>query len=132
MAKRAKKDDGEAGEGHGVSAFRGNGFDPAIAQGFVDRVENLYSDLATAKSEFMNQAKLIHADVKEVLKEAKEAGIPKKSLKSVIKTRKLQRDLEDVRNDLEGDDQDSYDQLCHALGTFVETPLGGAAVSAAA
>lgn len=134
MAKRVKKDkEPEPGEGgSGVAAFRGNGFDPAIVNSFVTRIENLYSDIATEKSEFMSRCKVIHGDVKEVLTEAKNAGIPKKSLKSLIKQRDLQNKIEDVRNDLEGDDQDSFDQLCLALGAFAETGLGAAAMSATA
>lgn len=131
MAKRAKKEK-EAGEdGAGVSAFRGNGFDPAIAQGFVQRVENLHSNLATEKSEFMTRCKVIHSDIKEVMTEAKNAGIPKKALKNVVKHRALLNKAEDVRNDLEGEDQDSFDQLLHALGSFAETGLGEAALKAA-
>lgn len=134
MARRVKKDkEPEPGEGgNGVAAFRGNGFDPAIAKGFVDRIENLHSDLAAEKGEFMQKCKVIHADIKEVLTEAKNAGIPKKPLKSLVKQRKLERDIEDIRTDLEGDDQDSFDQLCLALGKFAETGLGAAALDAAA
>lgn len=132
MAKRVKKDKPEEDTGNGVAAFRGNGFDPQIAQGFVDRIENLYADIATEKSEFMTRCKVIHGDVKEVLTEAKNAGIPKKALRNVIKKRKLENDIEGIRADLEGDDQDSFDQLVFALGKFAETGLGAAAVQAAA
>lgn len=134
MAPRVKKSkEPEPGEGgNGVAAFRGNGYDPAIVNGFVTRIEKLYSDIATEKSEFMSRCKVIHGDVKEVLTEAKNAGIPKKSLKSLIKQRDLLGKVENIRNDLEGDDQDSFDQLCLALGAFAQTGLGAAAVERAA
>jgi uncharacterized protein (UPF0335 family) len=134
MARRVKKDkEPEPGEGgSGVAAFRGNGFDPDIAKGFVDRIENLHGDLASEKGEFMARCKVIQADIKEVLTEAKNAGIPKKPLKSLVKQRKLERDIENIRTDLEGDDQDSFDQLVMALGKFAETELGAAAVQQAA
>lgn len=134
MARRVKKDkEPEPGaDGNGVSAFRGNGFDPEIAKKFVDRLENLNNDMAAEKGEFMARCKVIHADYKEVLTEAKNAGIPKKPLKSLVKQRKLERDIEDIRTDLEGDDQDSFDQLVLALGKFAETDLGAAAMKDAA
>lgn len=132
MAKRAKKEKEPGEDGAGVSAFRGNGFDPSIAHSFVSRVENLHGDLATEKSEFMTRCKVIHSDIKEVLTEAKNAGIPKKALKNVIKHRALLNKVEDVRNDLEGEDQDNFDQLLNALGNFAGTDLGAAAVERAA
>lgn len=132
MAKRVKKEEQEPEDGHGVSAFRGNGFDPDKVLNFVERIENLHQDLAVKKGEFMSECRLIHDDVKEVLKEAKNAGIPKKSLKAVVKKRQLTRDIDDLRDDLEGEDQDSYDQLLSALGDFRNTDLGGAAADRAA
>lgn len=134
MAPRVKKPKDESAEdsGNGVAAFRGNGFDPAIAQKFVDRIENLNAVIATEKSEFMTRCKVVHGDIREVLTEAKNAGIPKKALKNVVKKRKLENDIEGIRADLEGDDQDSYDQLVFALGKFAETDLGAAAQKAAA
>jgi uncharacterized protein (UPF0335 family) len=132
MAKRVKKESEPEDTGNGVAAFRGNGFDPAIANSFIERCERLYSGIDTLKGEFMQQCKTVHDDVKEVLKEAKNAGIPKKAMKSVLKQRKLERDIEDIRTDLEGDDQDSFDQLVVALGKFAETDLGAAAASRAA
>lgn len=128
---RKKKDDTTEDTGNGVAAFRGNGFDPAIVGSFVSRYENLNGDLATKKSDFMNDCKITHGDINELLNEAKGAGIPKKALKSLVKQRSLERKIEDVRNDLEGDDQDSFDQLALAMGVFAETDLGAAAMKAA-
>lgn len=134
MAPRVKKEkEPEPGEGgSGVAAFRGNGFDPAIAGPFVSRVENLNSDIGKLKSAFLLECKAIHADIKEVMTEAKNAGIPKKSLRNVVKKRKLERDIEGIREDLDGEDQDNYDQLVIAMDRYIETPLGAAAIQAAA
>jgi len=137
MAGRVRKPKEEkapepGAEGNGVAAFRGNGFDPAIAKGFVDRIENLYADIATEKSEFMTRCKVIHSDIKEVLTEAKNAGIPKKAMRNVIRKRKLENDIEGIRADLDGDDQDSFDQLVIALDKFADTDLGAAAMEKAA
>lgn len=134
MAKRTKKSDSTSNEpeGHGVSALRGNGFDKEAVEGFVSRIENLNGDLATEKSEFMTRCKTIRGDIKDVFDEAKGAGIPKKELKRVIKRRALENKIENLREELEGDEQHNYDMLLHALGHLADTPLGGAALQAAA
>jgi uncharacterized protein (UPF0335 family) len=132
MAKRVKKEDQEPGDGHGVSAFRGNGYDPQILGGFNTRIANLYGDLATEKGESMARCRAIHQDIDAVLKEAKNAGIPKKEFKAVIKKRTLLAKAEEIRADLEGDSVETFDQIEFALGKFAETDLGAAALNAAA
>lgn len=126
MAKRAKKTEGD---GHGVSALRGNGFDKAAATAFVHRVENVHAEIATEKSKFMTRCKELHSDVTAILDEAKGAGIPKKAIRNVVKKHALEAKLEDIRDSLDGDDLDSYDQLLQALGELGGTPLGQAAVA---
>lgn len=134
MARRAKKEETPEprAEGNGVSAFRGNGYDPAILGAFNARVENLYGDLATEKGESMARCRAIHQDIDAVLAEAKNAGIPKKEFKGVIKKRTLLAKAEAIRSDLEGDSQNTFDQIEFALGKFAETELGAAAMEKAA
>lgn len=106
----------------------GNGFDPAVVSGFVQRIESLGDDLLTERSEYMTRCKSIRGDIKLVLDEAKDAGIPRKELKLAVKTRELQRKVDAIREDLEGDEQDNYDMIRHALGDLADTPLGAAAL----
>lgn len=128
MAKRAKATDG--GEPTGVEAIRGNGFDPEKVKSFKQRIENLYGDMATAQSEYMTECKVIRGDIKEVLDEAKGEGIPKKEFKKVIEACRLANKIENIRNDLEGDEQDNYDLLMTAIGGLADLPLGQAAIAA--
>lgn len=113
MAKRAKP---EQPDGHGVSAFRGNGFDPAIMQSLTDRILNLHGDLDRIASERMAESKEVRKDMDEVYTEAKNAGIPKKAFKAKIKKILLEQKVEALREDLEGDEQDAFDQIEQALG----------------
>lgn len=129
MAKNVKQQNGQ--DGHGVSAIRGNGYDPEAVKSFVARVENLNGDMATEKSEFMTRCKVIHGDIKVVLDEAKNAGIPKKELKAAIKRRALAAKMEDIRLELEGEQQDNYDHILLALGDLADLPLGQHAASKA-
>jgi len=129
MAKNVKQQNGQ--DGHGVSAIRGNGYDPEAVKGFVDRIENLNGDLATMKGEFMAECKVVHGDIKSVLDEAKNAGIPKKELKQAIKRRALTLKIGELRDELEGEQVDNYDAILLALGDIADTPLGRAAASKA-
>lgn len=130
MARKAKDETGEP-NGHGVSAIRGNGFDKDMAQSFVDRMMDRHGQLATLASEHMLKCKDVRADMKEILDEAKDAGIAKKALKGVVAKLLLEAKIEDIREDLEGDDQDAYDKLEQSLGMLSDTPLGGAALAKA-
>jgi uncharacterized protein (UPF0335 family) len=124
MAPRVKKDDEEA-QTHGSNVPDG-----AKVLSFVERVESLNGDLGTEKGEFMARCKVIQGDIKEVYKEAKNAGINKKALKGIVKKRALEADIEDIAADLEGDDSDAYAALQLSLEKLGD--LGAAAMKAAA
>lgn len=130
MARKAKTE--TETEGHGVSAIRGNGFSKDIVQSFVDRLMNLHADLDKLASEHMLKCKDVRESMAAVLDEAKNAGIKKKALKGVVKKLLLENKIEAIREDLEGDDVDDYDKIEQALGIMKDTPLGSAALAAAA
>lgn len=109
---------------------RTNGFDPDKLQNYLERIESLHADIATEMATALNACRQIHGDIKQVYQEAKdEAGVPKKALKKVVKARALERKAAECREELEGDDQDSYDLIRHALGELADTPLGQAATA---
>lgn len=109
-----------------------NGFDPDVLKSFVDRIDNLDEEIASAKGAYMKRARELRDDKNGIFDEAKDKGIPKKELKAVLKARNFQRKAEAAREDLEGESQDTFDLIAHALGEFVDTPLGQAAAQAAA
>lgn len=127
MAKRAKTQKEE--DGHGVSAIRGNGFDPDAVTGFVERIENVFGDINKERSESMHRCKTMRADIDEIYKEAKGAGIPKKALKAVVKKRGLIADIDDCGSNLEDDDASAFEQLQNALGMLRDLPLGQSALA---
>lgn len=106
-----------------------NGFDPAKAEAFIKRVERIEADIGKEKSDYMNTCKALREDIKNVLNEAKDAGLPKAAMKAVLKARTLERKLEEAREDLDPDMQDTYDNIRLALGDLAELPLGQAAMS---
>jgi uncharacterized protein (UPF0335 family) len=108
-----------------------NGFDPALLKGFVQRIDTLKDEMASAKGAYMKRARECREDINDILTEAKDKGIPKKELKAVLKARDYQRKADAARDDLEGDAQDTFDAIAHALGGLGDTPLGQAALAAA-
>jgi len=127
---RRKKSETEGEHTNGSNERQG--FDKSQVKSFVERIESLHADIATEMAEALNRCKAIHGDIKLVYDEAKDtAGIPKKALKRVVKARSLERKAAEVREELEGDDQHSFDQIRLALGDLADLPLGQAALAEA-
>lgn len=99
-----------------------NGFKPEEVQSFLTRVENIHAEIRSVKAANAKRCKELLDDIKDVLDEAKQAGIPKKELRAHIKVKELTDKIEAIREDLEEDEQEVFDQLAIALG-----PLGEAA-----
>jgi uncharacterized protein (UPF0335 family) len=96
---------------------------------FVGRVENVEKELESLKGRYMSECKALREDIKDIFKEAQVEGVPTRPLKNYIKERQLLRKAEACRENLEADDQDSYDLIKQAMGDLAELPLGKAALS---
>jgi len=110
----------------------GNGYPPEIVKGFIGRIEECEAEIMREHMAYMGKVKELREDIGEILEEAKTKGIPRKALRLVVKTRKKQAELERIREDLEGDEQDQYDLIQHALGDLADTAIGRDALSRAA
>lgn len=97
-------------------AKHGNGFDPKTVQEIVEEIEEAFDRIESERGKYMAKCKSIREDIDLVKERAKALGIPKKELNAVLKTRAMQRKLEAIREALEEDNQELYDQLRHALG----------------
>lgn len=96
------------------------------AEGFLKRIENLNADAESAKATYMAECKERREDIKQVYTEAKDAGVPTKALKGLVKRRQLMRKADAITDGLDIDEQSAYSQLVEALGE-----LGMAAARAA-
>lgn len=102
-----------------------NGYDPKVLQAVVERIEDIEDEIAALTGEHLSRCKVHREGIKDILNEAKDAnGIPKKELKAVLKSRKLERKAKEAREELEDDEQESYDMIRHALGDLADLPLG--------
>jgi F0F1-type ATP synthase membrane subunit b/b' len=99
-----------------------------LAKTFVERIEWRLSDLDKHKAEYKAMAKVIREDIALVIDDARRAGIPKRELKAVVKSRELERRIAAVRDELATVERETFDQIRMALGDFSDTPLGQAAL----
>ncbi len=130
MAKRVKATDGK--EATGVSALRGNGFDPEKVQDFVKRIESCQADIDEIMQDAKNDCAPHREDIDAIKDEAHNAGLPRRALNAVISKRRAERRAEEIREKLNEEQQSDFDKLLLALGDLAETDLGKAALEKAA
>ena len=106
-----------------------NGYNPEQFEKFLSEIDDADERLATLKSEYMSKCKGPCGDIAAVFEAAKDAGVPVRAFKTLVKNRRLNRKIEKNVAKLEADDADSYDGLIAALGDFVNLPLGQAAAN---
>lgn len=109
-----------------------NGFDTTVLKRFVSDIERHHETIASYKGEHAQRVKGVQELITEVLDRAKDSGIPRKELKAVIKERRLLVQIENIREELEDDQQETLDQIKHALGMISDLPLGEAAMARSA
>jgi uncharacterized protein (UPF0335 family) len=96
------------------------------AKPFLKRIESKLDELESLRGSYMADCKVVREDVREIIGEAKDAGIAVKALKGLVEYRKLERKQDKIAADFDIDESAAYDQLVEALG-----PLGAAAARAA-
>jgi uncharacterized protein (UPF0335 family) len=114
-----------------ATAAATNGYDKQILTNFVQRIENLLGDLLSERGSYMERCKEIRSDIKLVYDEAKDASLPIKELRTLIRTRELERKIESQINELETEERQTYEMLEATLGDFGDRPLGEAALNKA-
>lgn len=110
-------------------AGSGNGYPPTVVKGFVKEIEGLNDEKLQAHMLYMRKCAKINETIGEIYDSAKEKGIPKKALRTVIKVRATEAKAEKLRAELEEEEQDSFDLLRLALGDLEDTELGKAAMA---
>jgi hypothetical protein len=88
--------------------------------------------LDTERGVYMNKCKTIRVKMNDHFDRAIEKGISKKLLKLIVKERELERRIKGLTHDLELDEKNEHQMLMEKLGEFANTPLGKAALAAAA
>ena len=107
----------------------GNGYPATVVKGFVKELETLEEERLQAHSLYMKKCAKLKEQAGDIYDAAKEKGIPRKALRTVIKVRQAENKAERLREELEQDEQDSFDLLRLALGDLEDTDLGKAAMA---
>lgn len=105
-----------------------NGFDAEVLKRFVGEIERHTAQIASYKGEHAQRVQSVKEMISDVYDRAKDAGIGKKELKAVIKERELLEKIEALREEMEEEQAETFDQIKHALGMLNDLPLGEAAL----
>lgn len=108
-----------------------NSFDHDQLKSIVSRIDGCFAELLSERGAYMARCRSIREGITAAYDDAKAAGIPKKELKTLVKTRELERKIADQIEKLEADERETYDMIVEALGDFANLPLGQAALRSA-
>lgn len=113
-----------------VAGAGANTIDPDVALRHVKHIESFTDRIEEIRGEMGGKIGAVKKKRDEAYAKAKEDGIPRKALKSIIQKRELERKMAAIKaklveNDEDGDEVAAYEQLEEALG-----PLGAAARAA--
>jgi uncharacterized protein (UPF0335 family) len=108
-----------------------NGLNKEDVRSAVAAIEGFKRDLESEKGAYMNRCRGIRDSITAAYDDAKEHGVPKKALRTVIKFRERDRKNAEDRAALEQDDLNSVEMVEAALGDFGDTPLGAATLDRA-
>lgn len=97
----------------------------------LHEIEGCLADLLSERGAYMNRCRAIRERITAAYDQAKDAGLPRKALKTLVKNREAVRKIEERIAALEEDEAANYAALQAALGDFADTPLGEAAMSRA-
>lgn len=109
-----------------------NGYDPVKLKGFVSEFETQQAEIDKIMAEARKKAEPFRAQQKDIKNACKkEVGVAKGTFSHIIRERKLRKKLDEIDNDLNGEEADDADRVRHALGMLADLPLGQAAVDKA-
>src|SRR5690348_13404687 len=101
-----------------ASPSKSNGFDADKLQGYIGRIEDIETEISSTMGAAMRECKTLRDDIRDVVTEAKDAGIPVKALKAELKLRALDRDKAKIVARLDQEDEQSLEAIQSALGEF--------------
>lgn len=106
-----------------------NGFDTEVLKRFVGEIERHHDQIASYKGEHAQRVKSVQEMISDIYDRAKDAGVGKKQLKAVIKERGLLKRIDAIRDDMEDEQAETFDQIKFALGMLSDLPLGEATLA---
>jgi len=98
----------------------------------LTQIEKKIDKLESMKGEYMAACKSVREEIAEQYRIAKDKGVMKRALKTLVAMRQLQRRMEDTVNDLDEDIAEEYTAYAEAVAGWEGTPLAEAIAQQAA
>lgn len=114
-------------------AVKTNGYDVEALKNIFSEIDRVEEELLSERGTYMAKCAKLREAKADIISVAKDKyGVPKSVTKSVLKAREFEKKAAAAREDLEGDEQDSHDNVRLALGDLDGTPLGNSIMREAA
>jgi uncharacterized protein (UPF0335 family) len=94
---------------------------------FLDRIMGVYGDIDTVMNEAKRKCAPHREDIKQIKKDANEAGFSAKELNALVRKERLERKIAAIPDEFDDEQKERYEDMLHALGELAELPLGQAA-----
>jgi hypothetical protein len=108
-----------------------NGYSSDLVKGLISEIDAQDDELASLRGSYMEDCKGPRAAIKEIKGRAREEGINPVAFNELLAQHRNARAEQKRLAAMETDDRDAFDILEQALGEFVDTPLGEAAMNRA-
>lgn len=95
---------------------------------YIEEIEEIKDEIDSETGAFMKRVKDKKSEIKNLIADAKNEGIPTKALRAELKLREFDRKKDKVVAGLEESDADELEMIRDALGDFASLPLGDAAL----
>jgi len=96
------------------------------AKPYLERIENIHEELESLRGTYMSECKALREDIRDIITEAKDKGVPPKALRRLVEHRKLEKRQGELAAGLDEEEAEAFERLVEALG-----PLGRAAAEKA-
>jgi hypothetical protein len=90
----------------------------------LDRIAEVQSEIDGVMGKAVLACEPHRQDMKEIKKEANEAGFTAIEFNTLIRKERLERKLEKIAENLDDDQKERFEDMLSALGVLSELPLG--------
>lgn len=108
-----------------------NGFGSDLVKGLFSEIDAQDDELASLRGIYMDECRGPRGQIKEIKGRAREDGINMRAFNELLSQHRTARAEQKRLAGMEADDLDAFNLLEQALGDFVDTPLGTAAMDKA-
>lgn len=119
---KLKEDDGK------VHAAKPMG-DGEKLRGFLDRIAEVQASIDVKMAKAVLACEADRQDLKEIKKEANEAGFPAREFNTLVRKERLEAKLKNIDENLDDEQKERFEDMLDKLGVLAGTPLGDHAIA---